>query len=56
MLTLTEKHKVLDVIAGLKTPTNYVGSVQAHVCDGRLQFMKSHDYHVLMQQVRSKFT
>jgi hypothetical protein len=53
VLTPMEKQKVLELIAALRTPTDYAGSVQAHVCDGRLRFMKSHDYHVLMQQVRS---
>jgi hypothetical protein len=47
-LTPTEKQRMLDLIGGLKTPTDYAGSIHTHVSDGRLRFMKSHDYHVLI--------
>jgi hypothetical protein len=51
VLTPTEKQKFLDIIGGLYTPTEYATSIHSHVSDGRLRFMKSHNYHILMQQV-----
>jgi hypothetical protein len=30
-----------------------VGSIHKRLADGKLQYMKTHDYHVLMQQVHN---
>ncbi len=35
----------------MKVPTNYGVSFAKHVADKKLGSMKSHDYHMLMQQV-----
>jgi hypothetical protein len=51
--TPSEKQKVLDVIGSVRTPTEYAANVQTHISEGRLRFLKSHDFHVLMQQVRT---
>jgi hypothetical protein len=51
VLKPSEKEKVLEVIARLRTPTDYAGNIQAHVADWKLWFLKSHDCHILMQQV-----
>jgi hypothetical protein len=35
----------------MKLPTNYGASLAKHVAYNKLNSMKSHDYHMLMQQV-----
>ncbi len=35
----------------LKVPTDYCGSLGKHIMDKKLRLMKSHDWHVLMQQL-----
>ena len=54
VLTKKEKEVFVDVVQQLKTPTHYVGQLQKkdHM-DGSLKGLKSHDYHVLMQQILS---
>ena len=51
ILTATERTIVLDIIKNLKTPSNYMGAIAKCVDDGKLRYMKSHDFHVLMHQV-----
>jgi hypothetical protein len=47
VLTKIEKEVFVDVVRELKTPTHYVGQLRKRVnVDGRLQGLKSHDYHV----------
>jgi hypothetical protein len=47
-----ERSKFVSIVSSIRTPTNYVGAIHKRLQDGKLQYMKSHDYHVLMQQVR----
>ena len=43
---------VCECCAATKPPTHYVGQLQKRIhVDGSLKGLKSHDYHVLMQQV-----
>jgi hypothetical protein len=42
-----EKKEVLE----LRLPSNYAGPIHKRVQDGRLRYLKSHDVHILMQQV-----
>lgn len=51
VLTTVEKREVVSIVSNIRTPTNYVGSIHKRLADGKLQYMKTHDYHVLMQQV-----
>lgn len=51
VLTPRAKTDMLAVIASTKVPTNYSGAIYKRVSDGRLRFLKSHDFHILMQQV-----
>jgi hypothetical protein len=51
IMTPEERTEFMDIICKIRTPTNYVGSIHKRFQDGRLQYMKTHDYHVLMQQV-----
>jgi hypothetical protein len=53
-LTSTEKTSMLEIIKILRTPSNYVGAIQKCLADGKLRYMKSHDFHVLLHQVLYK--
>ena len=51
-LTEVEKVEFIDIIRKLKTPTNYVGALSRKIhSNGTLRGLKSHDYHILMQQI-----
>jgi hypothetical protein len=45
------KNDMLAVIGSTKVPQNYAGAIHKRVSEGRLRFLKSHDFHILMQQV-----
>lgn len=51
--TEPEWQTFLSRLSSLRTPTNYASSFKRHVKDKKLAFgsMKSHDYHVMMQQI-----
>lgn len=56
ILKADERKQFMDIITNIRTPSNYVGSIHKRFQDGKLQYMKTHDYHVLMQQVCSALT
>ena len=45
-----ECKELVAIVSNIRTPENYVGSIHKRLLDGKLQYMKTHDYHVLMQQ------
>jgi hypothetical protein len=52
VLSEEEKALFVKIIRDLKTPSNYVGQLAKRIsADGELKGLKSHDYHVLMQQI-----
>jgi hypothetical protein len=51
VLKPNEKVIVMDIVKKLKTPSNYVGAIHKCLANGKLCYMKSHDFHVLMHQV-----
>jgi hypothetical protein len=52
VLTNEEKNNFLQIIKNLKTPTSYVSSLKKKVyIDGEMKGMKSHDYHLMMQEI-----
>lgn len=51
IMTANERNQFVAIVSKIRTPTNYVGSIHKRLVDGKLQYMKTHDYHVLMQQV-----
>jgi len=52
VLSKEEKALFLKIICDLKTPRNYIGQLAKRISgDGELKGLKSHDYHVLMQQI-----
>jgi hypothetical protein len=46
-----EKVRVMDIIRTLRTPSNYIDAIHKCLEEGKLRYMKSHDFHVLMHQV-----
>jgi len=52
ILNPIEKTTVMNIIKKLKTPSNYVGAIHKCLEDGKLRYMKSYDFHMLMHQVR----
>jgi len=51
ILSSSERTSVMQIIKKLKNPSNYVGAIHKCLEDGKLRYMKSHDFHVLMHQV-----
>ncbi len=51
VLTIDELEFFLSQLGSVKLPTYYGVSLAKHVGDNKLGSMKSHDYHMLMQQV-----
>jgi hypothetical protein len=49
VLKPAERKKVIDIIQGMKTPSKYCGNIAKCLADGKLRYMKSHDFHVLLQ-------
>ncbi len=50
MLKPKEVKTFMCRLASLKVPTNYCGDLGKHIMEEKLSSMKSHDWHVLMQQ------
>ena len=46
-----ERGRFIDLIASTKTPTGYAGQFGKHIGQKKLAGLKSHDYHVLVQQI-----
>ena len=52
VLSKVEKSKFIKTIRNLKTPSNYVGQLSKRITiDEDLRGLKSHDYHIMMQQI-----
>ncbi len=51
VLRLEELQTFMNRLASLKVPIDYCGSLGKHIMDKKLGLMKSHDWHVLMQQL-----
>jgi len=52
VLSNEEKNRFLQIITDLKTPIGYVSSLRKMISkDGDLKGMKSHDYHIMMQEI-----
>jgi hypothetical protein len=46
-----ETHEFLELVSSIRAPTNYVVVFKKHVARRRLTAMKSHDHHVMIQQI-----
>jgi len=51
VLTAEDKSKVLRVLQNLRTPTHYVSALYSKISQGKFSGLKSHDFHVLLQQI-----
>jgi len=51
ILNANEKTTVMEILKKLKTPTNYVGAIHKCLEEGKLRYLKLHDFHVLRHQV-----
>jgi hypothetical protein len=51
VLTPKELKTFMSKLGSLKVPSNYCGALGKHIMDRKLGLMKSHDWHVLMQQL-----
>ena len=48
------KVRIMEILRNLKTPTGFVGAIHKCLSEGKLQYMKSHNYHIMMHQVNIK--
>jgi hypothetical protein len=51
ILKPSEKVRMMDIIRTVRTPSNYIGAIHKCLEEGKLHYMKCHDFHVLMHQV-----
>ena len=51
VLSTEDKAKVMRVLKSLRTPTHYVSALHKKISKGKLSGLKSHDFHVLIQQI-----
>ena len=51
VLQAEDMAKVLRALKSLRTPTNYVSALHKKISKGKLSGLKSHDFHVLLQQI-----
>jgi len=51
VLTKEERVEFFATLSDLKFPSNYVGPLKQRLKDGKLSGFKTHDYHILLQQV-----
>ena len=49
--TKKEENEFFEFIQRIKVPTGYSASLQKHVLSKKLLGMKTHDYHVFLQQL-----
>jgi len=50
-LTRKEQEVFLTTLRELKFPTNYMNALSNKIWDGKLRGLKTHDYHILLEQV-----
>jgi len=51
VLSKEEKREFLETLKSIKNPSRYVSTLHNRITDGKLRGLKSHDHHVLLQQV-----
>ena len=51
VLSPDDRQTFLNTLKELKFPTNYVDALSSKVHDNKLRGMKTHDFHILLQQV-----
>jgi hypothetical protein len=51
MLSREDKLKFLQNLKNLRCPTGYVSNLYNRITDGKVGGLKSHDYHILLEQL-----
>lgn len=51
VLSRLKKQEFFLTLQSIKTPSRYASSLHTKVSEGKFQGLKSHDYHVLLQQI-----
>jgi len=51
ILSVEDKAIFFQTLRSLKTPSRYVSNIRRRLEKGKLRGLKSHDYHVIMQQI-----
>ena len=51
VLTKPQQLEFLRTLRELKFPTNYLGPLRQRIVQGKLRGLKTHDFHILLQQV-----
>ena len=51
VLFVVDRREFMDTLRSIKTPSGYVSTLHSRISEGKLRGLKSHDYHVLMQQI-----
>jgi len=51
VLTKEEQQEFLTTLRDMRFPSNYVTALGRRIQDGKLRGLKTHDYHILLQQV-----
>ena len=51
VLSAEDRREFMDTLRSIKTPSRYVSTLHTRINNGKLRGLKSHDYHILMQQV-----
>ena len=51
VLSVADRREFMDTLRSIRTPSRYVSTLHARINDGKLRGLKSHDYHILLQQV-----
>jgi len=49
LLNVDEHKEFIGIISNICTPTDYVGAIHKRLANGKLHYMKTHDYHMLKQ-------
>ena len=51
VLTKNEQLQFLTTLREIKFPSGYVGPLSSRIANGKLRGLKTHDFHILLQQV-----
>jgi hypothetical protein len=51
VLSATEKCEFFEILRSIRTPSCYVSNLHSRITNGKLRGLKSHDYHILLQQI-----
>ena len=51
VLSKEDRKEFLETLRSIRTPSRYVSALYTKITDGKLRALKSHDYHVLLQQI-----